>query len=84
MEINLFTGKFVRFEVNDDGEEKVVIDVRLNEDVVQRRIFDAILVANIKNPKNLIFGIKTEPGRLQINFMNGNRYYKLFKQCGWK
>lgn len=82
MEITILTAKFVRFETIDD-EEKAIVDVRIARDIVQRRAFDKIYVEGIKNLKNLLIGIKTQPGCMEINFINGNRYSKLFGEAGW-
>jgi len=83
-EITILTGKFIKFETDNENNEKVVIDVRLNQNVIQTRLFDKILVEDIKNLKNVLIGITTQPGRMTITFINGNRYYKLFEECGWE
>lgn len=77
--IEIFTAKFVKFQ--KDG---IIVDVMIDKGI-KRRIFDnKTLVSGIKNLKNLIIGISVKPGTMEIHFINGNRYYKLFEECGWK
>lgn len=76
--IELFPAKFVEFKDN-----KVILDVKIEPKLTQRKSFDKILVSNIKDIKYVAIGIRSGIGYVTINCTDGNEYGedfdKLFK-----
>lgn len=90
-EIIIFTARFVEYQTLTEGDEKdfvlgderVVLDVMVDKGVIQRRVFSEILIRGIENPRNVIISVASWPGTVMTTFINGNRYWKLFEECGW-
>ena len=82
LELNIYTAKFIKFDFGD----KVILEVRVGKNKTEIRKFDSSssLMYNIENPKNVLIGILTKPGTITTTFINGNRYHKLFEECGWE
>jgi hypothetical protein len=73
--IEVFPAKFVEFEDN-----KVILDVRIEPKLIERRAFDKILVSNIKDIKYVALGIRQGAGYMTINCTDANEYDEEFEK----
>lgn len=71
----MFPAKYV--EKRDD---KHLINVLINDEYCQVRIFDSYACEGISNPNLLFLGVITGVGILQVNFIDANEYSELFKK----
>lgn len=51
---------------------------KTKEPIIQKRMFDRILINHIKNPTKILIGVKTEFGSRTFTYVCGKHYHKPF------
>jgi hypothetical protein len=69
----ILPAQFVEFK-----DDKVILDVRIEPNLIQKRLFDKILVENISNIKYVALGIRSGAGYVTINCTDANEYSEDF------